>query len=87
MEILELKSITELKNSTEEVNSRCEKSEVRISKYKNKCWLFNLNIRDEKYWRMIKVSEKCKKQVYQHTKNENIRGRQEREKRGKYLKP
>ena len=37
MEILELKSITELKNSTEEVNSRCEKSEVRISKYKNKC--------------------------------------------------
>lgn len=34
MEILKLKIITELKNSTEGVNSRCEKSEVRISKYK-----------------------------------------------------
>lgn len=36
---------------------------------------------------MIKVSEKWRKQVYEHMKNENIRGRQEREKRGKYSKP
>ena len=79
-----MKSVTDLKNSTEGVNSRCEKSE-ELANINTDYVIQKSEMKSTEEW--SKSQKKWRKQVYEHMKKENIRGRQEREKRGKYSKP